>query len=136
MEQNEAIEKLLTEHGIRPTSVRILVWKTISKMHDAFSLADLEAKLLSVDRSSIFRALTLFAEEELLSTVDDGSGQKKYCLATHTGSVNHIHFTCTQCGRTQCLKSTPIPAIELPDDYVIQHTSYVVHGLCPLCSEK
>ena len=65
---------------IKPTSVRILVYMAISEMHDTFSLADLEERLVSVDKSSLFRALTTLSEHHLLHTMEDGSGSMKYCM--------------------------------------------------------
>ena len=56
---------------IRPTAVRQLVWRTVQNIGRAFSLADLEEMLLSVDRSSIFRTLTLFEEHKLLHGFED-----------------------------------------------------------------
>lgn len=54
-ESNDIIAKA----AIRPTSTRILVYKAISELEDTFSLADLEDQLPTIDKSSIFRALTL-----------------------------------------------------------------------------
>ena len=70
----------LQEHGVKPTSVRILVWKECSKSHKAFTLQDMEERLPQMDRSSIFRALRLFTENHLLHEIDDGTGFQKYCV--------------------------------------------------------
>ena len=74
---NDKYIEILSKHGIRPTSVRILVLKAISNYHDTFSLSDLEADLESVDKSSIFRALILFAEHHVVHVMEDGSGSTK-----------------------------------------------------------
>ena len=47
---------ILSRHGVRPTAVRMLVYKALQGFHDTFSMGDLEMALESVDRSTLFRA--------------------------------------------------------------------------------
>ena len=54
--------KLLSRHGIKPTSNRILVVKALAAEDYPSTLTELESHLISVDKSGIFRALTLFRE--------------------------------------------------------------------------
>ena len=77
---NDEIAQHLQNHDVRPTAVRIMIWKTLRDFDYAFPMADLEGLLPTVDRSTIFRALTLFVDHDLLHTLDDGSGEKKYCI--------------------------------------------------------
>lgn len=133
------MEHELIEHGIRPTAVRILVLRSIMEMDGAFCLSDIEADIPSLDRSSIFRALRLFTENHLLHEIDDGSGSCKYCLCrceNHDHHLQHVHFTCTKCGKTFCLTEQIIPAITLPDGFIAEEAEYVVKGICPECSER
>ena len=150
----EEIARHLENHGVRPTAVRILVWRTIVKFDYAFALSDLEAMLPSVDRSTLFRALTLFSEKELLHVIDDGSGQHKYCVCQkhescaehdhccHEGNhehhpheeCQHVHLTCLKCGKTFCLKQQQIPMVEIPEGFEVKHISYIIQGICPRCS--
>lgn len=130
-------EEELQEHGIRPTAVRILVLRSIMEMDGAFCLSDIEADIPSLDRSSIFRALRLFTESHLLHEIDDGSGSCKYCLCrceNHDHHLQHVHFTCTKCGKTFCLTEQIIPAITLPEGFIAEEAEYVVKGVCPECS--
>lgn len=132
-------EEELQEHGIRPTAVRILVLRSIMEMDGAFCLSDIEADIPSLDRSSIFRALRLFTENHLLHEIDDGSGSCKYCLCrceNHDHHLQHVHFTCTKCGKTFCLTEQIIPAITLPEGFIAEEAEYVVKGVCPECSER
>lgn len=133
------MEHELIEHGIRPTAVRILVLRSIMDMDGAFCLSDIEADIPSLDRSSIFRALRLFTENHLLHEIDDGSGSCKYCLCrceNHDHHLQHVHFTCTKCGKTFCLTEQIIPAITLPEGFIAEEAEYVVKGVCPECSER
>lgn len=136
----EEITTLLQDHGIRPTAVRILILRCIEKLHHTFSLADIEAHLLTVDKSTVFRTLTLFAEHHLLHTSDDGSGSKKYCLCRHsescTPSARHSHFHCTICKKTYCLDEVIVPQINTPAGFIVSEMEYTMHGTCPACNKK
>lgn len=137
MKESHTEEEHLQKHGIRPTSVRILVWRAISKKTQTFSLSDVECMLPEMDRSSIFRALRLFSENQLLHEIDDGSGSCKYCLCRcqeHSHHLNHIHFSCIKCGKTYCLEHTIIPQVELPEGFEMREAEYVIKGICPNCT--
>lgn len=130
-------EALLDHAGIRVTAVRILILKAIRRdFQNAFSLADLEASLPSVDRSTLFRTLTTLTEAHLLHEIDDGTGAQKYCLCHHDGTQHcpgHVHLTCIRCHRTYCLTSVEIPSVPLPEGFQAEHAEYVVKGLCAEC---
>ena len=70
------IESLFKHYGVRPTAMRLFIWKQIEQTEHPFSLGDMELWLDTVDKSTIFRTLTLFEEQGLLHSLDDGSGQK------------------------------------------------------------
>ena len=73
-------EQSLINAGVRVTAVRLLIWRQVRHGFDnAFSLSDLEEALPTVDRSTLFRTLTLLADAHLLHDIDDGSGKQKYC---------------------------------------------------------
>ena len=135
MVEMERIEEHLTEHGVKPTAVRILVWEQASRQQETFTLSDMEGWMPHIDRSSIFRALRLFAEHHLLHEIDDGSGQQKYCVCRCTNSqhLNHIHFTCLKCGQTYCLEDYQIPLVQLPEGFDMEDAEYVIKGVCPHC---
>ena len=131
----EKIEEHLTEHGVKPTAVRILVWEQAARQQETFTLSDMEELMPHMDRSSIFRALRLFTEHQLLHEIDDGTGLQKYCVCrcTNSSHLNHIHFTCMKCGQTYCLEDYQIPIVELPDGYEMNEAEYVIKGVCPHC---
>lgn len=130
-------EQMLVNAGVRVTAVRLLVWRTIRhELTDAFSITDLEALLPTVDRSTMFRTIHTLTEAELLHEIDDGSGMQKYCVC-HCDDLQHrrghVHLTCTKCHRTFCLIDVEIPPVALPAGFDVQHTEYVVKGLCKDC---
>ncbi len=133
-------EQILREAGIRVTAVRLLVWRTIHREFSGiFNLAELEQKLPTVDKSTLFRTLGLLSENHLLDTIDDGSGSQKYCIR-HFGDarsgMRHVHFNCRICHQTVCLTDVILPEVTLPEGYTVEDTEYVVKGVCPKCAGK
>lgn len=145
-------EKLLQHFGVRPTAIRMLVWRQIAKTDHPFSLGDMEMWLDTVDKSTLFRTLSLFEEHHLLHSIDDGSGQKKYCrcddsdvcLHHHSEAIHqhshqgckHVHAFCVECQRTFCVRTEQIPLVQMPDGFMVTDINYVVHGICADCQKK
>ena len=65
MNSQDMISRLESK-GIRPTANRILVMKTLMGEQNPQSLSNLERKMVSMDKSSIFRTLTLFLEHDVV----------------------------------------------------------------------
>lgn len=137
---SERVVKKLESRDIKPTPNRLLVLEAVMSSSVPVSLADLEAILGTVDKSSIFRTLNLFLAHHLVHVIDDGSGSLKYevCTGEDECSVDdmHVHFFCEKCHKTICLSSTPIPPVELPEGFVTVSANYIVKGLCKDCSKK
>jgi Fur family ferric uptake transcriptional regulator len=133
-------EHILRNAGIRITAVRLMIWKQIRhSLTGVFSLSDLEEAMPTVDRSTLFRTLTLLSEGHLLHTVDDGSGSQKYCLCHHDDTrqcKGHVHLSCRICHRTYCLTDTTIPPVPLPQGFQVEETEYIVKGICARCAAK
>ena len=103
------------------------------------SLTELEYKILSIDKSGVFRALTLFREHHLVHVIEDGGDGVRYELChSHDGHAEdddqHVHFYCERCHRTFCLTDMPIPTVSLPAGYELHDINYMAKGLCPECS--
>lgn len=124
---------------IKPTSVRILVLKAMQKFNNTFSLRDLEDELQTVDKSTIFRTITLFLEHHLIHGLEDGSGSMKYCLCQNNGECTveelHCHFSCNKCGKTYCLDESAVPVAEIPTGFIVQSINYLLKGTCPKCNK-
>jgi len=128
-------------HGIRPTSNRMLVVREMLHVSEPLSLKQLDNRILTMDRSSIFRVLQVLSASHLLHEIDDGSGAMKYefCIDSnaedemHQHDDEHVHFFCEQCHHTFCLQDTPIPTVSLPEGFSVRSSNYVLHGLCPNC---
>lgn len=137
-------ETLLQLHSIRPTAIRLLVIKSILSLNSTFSLEDLCISMETIDKSTLFRTLSLFEEHRILHSFEDGLGKRKYCLCRNYNhpqtdmknhdACHHIHVTCKVCGRTFCLKHEQIPPIpHLPEGFDVENVNYIIVGVCTHC---
>ena len=138
--EKERLAEFLSSHGIRPTANRILIAEAMEEAGRPVSLIELEDILPTVDRSVIFRTLSLFHEKHLAHSLEDGSEGVRYELCHSSSDAHdddlHPHFYCLVCKRTFCLEGVGIPEIELPSGYKAESANYILKGVCPSCSEK
>lgn len=143
--ESSSPEDIFTLAGVRPTAMRLWVYRTLQQCHHPISLRQMEERMGSADRSTIFRTLTLLLQHHLIHSVDDGTGSLKYeaCTSprhhTHPHELHddlHVHFHCEACQRTFCLPQVGVPQVELPQGVKVYSVNYVVKGLCPLCRAK
>lgn len=139
MNSQDMISRLESK-GIRPTANRILVMKTLMGEQNPQSLSNLERKMVSMDKSSIFRTLTLFLEHDVVHAFEDGRGVLCYELCEEIGACDHhdghIHFYCESCQRSFCMEDIHIPSFELPEGFYPHSISFVIKGECPDCRKK
>lgn len=139
METQYIIHKLEAK-GIKPTANRILVFKALASENTPLSLSNLERLMLSMDKSSIFRTLTLFLEHDVVHAFEDGRGVLNYELCEEDGKCDHhdghIHFYCESCQRSFCMEDIHIPSFDLPEGFFPHSISFVIKGECPECRKK
>ena len=139
MEENK-YTILLDEHDIKPTANRLIVLRTLDGAGRPMSLTELENKIQTIDKSGIFRTLSLFREQHLVHVIEDGGDGVRYELChSHHDEIDddlHVHFYCEQCHQTYCLDHIPVPGIELPEGFIMSSVNYMVKGICPHCAFK
>ena len=113
--------EMLEAHGVKPTANRIVVVKTLAAADRPMSLAELERKILTIDKSGIFRALTLFREHHLVHVIEGGTEGVKYELCH---SHNHEN------------DEDLLPDIVLPEGFDPHSMNLIIKGRCPECSGK
>lgn len=139
MEPNDAAASL-ERKGVKPTANRILVWRALKQSPHPMSLTDLEEALETMDKSSIFRVLTLFLEHDIVHAFEDGRGILNYepcpSQTTCNHSDAHIHFYCESCRKSFCLDDIPLPEFHLKEGFTMHSVSFVIKGECPQCRKK
>jgi Fur family ferric uptake transcriptional regulator len=138
--KEQEIEELLVHHGVRPTANRIVVARALAEAGRPMTLMELEYRILTIDKSGVFRALTLFRDHHLVHLIEDGGDGVRYELcrshSAHEDDDLHVHFFCERCHRTYCLEQTPVPQVEVPDGFMQTSVNYTVKGVCAHCKRK
>ncbi len=132
--------QLLEEHDIKPTANRIVVVEALASSMLPQSLAELERRIQTIDKSNIFRALTLFREQHLVHTIEGGNDGTRYELC-HSHSLDHDddqhpHFYCEVCQQTYCLDGMEVPQLDVPQGFSIRSVNYIIKGICPHCQSE
>lgn len=131
---------MMAQRGIKPTPNRILVLRAMLAATRPVSLPELETILETMDKSSIFRVLGLFARHHLVHAIEDGSGTSKYeaCHGERECTLDdmHTHFYCESCRQTFCFPAIHIPPVTLPEGFVMTSINYMVKGICARCADK
>src|SRR6476469_4143772 len=124
--------------GYQVTAPRRTVAELIGAREGHFTAADLiddaKARRLGIGRATIFRALELFTELNVLERLDLPSGEHAYvpCEPAH-----HHHLVCSVCGRSREVDDHGVQAaleeIERHTGYSIDSHRLELYGRCPRC---
>ncbi|MEM8967498.1 MAG: transcriptional repressor [Bacteroidota bacterium] len=141
-----SVKEILHHHQLRVTSGRCDVIQLFLASSYALSAKDLENQLPQYDRVTLYRTLHTFIEKGILHLIPHDGGLAYFGLsdeirqlltdketATRTHHAEHIHFTCTACGRTKCLPDNLVPEVTLPENYQTSEVALLVKGQCPEC---
>ncbi|MBR2776627.1 MAG: transcriptional repressor [Prevotella sp.] len=138
MDENSCV-RLLEEHGIKPTANRIVVVRALATSMLPQSLAELEQRIGTIDKSNVFRALMLFREHHLVHAIEGSSDGTKYelCHSHDKGHDDdqHPHFYCEVCQQTYCLDYAQVPEIQLPEGFEMTSANLMLKGICPHCKK-
>ena len=138
---SEPLVRALDLAGYRLTGPRRAVAELIAGRRGHVTAADLVAEArsrrLGIGRATIFRALELFTELELVERLDLPNGEHAYveCARAH-----HHHVVCESCGRTteveDCGMQAVAEEVARRSGYRIDTHRLELFGLCPACAER
>lgn len=135
------IESVLKKYNIRPTAIRLLIYKYLKESEVARTLNDIEAAFDRSERTTLYRTIKTFEKKGVVHQIDDGTGIAKYAIdekATASGTSQdlHLHFHCDNCNETSCLTDHKIPHISLPKGFITKDINLVIKGTCDKCSTR
>ena len=135
------IEQTLERFNVRPTAMRILIFKFLAGQNIAVALTDIENTFVKAERTTLYRTLKTFEEKGIVHQIDDGTGITKFALCEPGCNCDidqdlHLHFHCSNCDETVCLTEHKIPDINLPQGYLAEDINLVVKGICDKCSAQ
>lgn len=131
--------ELLEQHGVKPTANRLLVAGVLAGAAHPLSLKEIEESVETIDKSGVFRTLTVFREHHLIHVIEGAENGVRYELchnhSDESDDDQHLHFYCENCKKTFCLE-TPIPDVSLPEGFEAHCGNYMIKGICPKCRTK
>lgn len=143
MDTNQQVIDILMHGEVRPTANRIVVAQLLAASSRPLSLSELEDLSDTLDKSTIFRTLSLFRDHHIVHVIDDGSACPRYelcvCPEHDDNDDRHVHFYCEHCHKSFCLHDIPVPDvanIPLPKGYSATSINYVIKGICAECSSR
>ncbi len=141
MTPSDPLVDALAAAGYRLTEPRRVVAELVAARSRHFTandlIADAQAQDLDVGRATIFRALDLFTELEVLERVDLPNGDHAYvpCLPTH----HHHHVICQRCGKVTEVEDLglgqALAAMEHSSGWRVERHRLELFGCCPRCQE-
>jgi Fur family transcriptional regulator, ferric uptake regulator len=134
-------EDMLRRAGHRATRQRGLILDAVCAGGGHTSMGDVYARARrrdpSLDRSTVYRALKVFVETELVVAADTGDGETMYEIKR---PEQHHHLVCRSCGWEQEIDASMLD--DLVDRVRIQHGFEVVtdhlvlFGFCEQCRQS
>ncbi len=128
--------------GYRLTEPRRVVAELVAGRTGHFTandlLEDAQARDMEIGRATVFRALDLFTELDVLERIDLPTGDHAYvpCLPEH----HHHHIVCDTCGRVTEVEDlglgVAIEQIERRTGWEVQTHRLELFGRCPTCQSS
>ena len=134
---NGQVEEKMREAGLRVTPQRRAVWLAFGEEDDGHLAADevfarARRGLPELSRATVYNTLGAFVEVGMLQAVESRGA----VLYDPNPDPDHHHFRCRRCDR---LYDVPVEGVEGlrisgADEFVVDQTTVLLRGLCPLCS--
>jgi Fe2+ or Zn2+ uptake regulation protein len=131
----------LEEAGYRLTEPRRAVAELVAAREGHFTandiLEDARARDKGIGRATVFRALDLFTELEVLERIDLPSGEHAYvaCEPQH-----HHHIVCEGCGAVTDVADLGLGAaieeIQRRTGWLVASPRLELYGRCPACQAR
>ena len=132
---------VLKEKGLHITDARQKILAAFYKKQGSVTQKDIHLILCKAfDRVTIYRTLELFVEKGIIHVIPSMDHVIRYALIKYSeGSKcyeHHLHFLCEDCGKTICLDTMPVPAMQLPKGFAGKETDVIIKGVCNNCTSS
>ncbi|WP_407427883.1 Fur family transcriptional regulator [Treponema sp.] len=110
--------------------------KTFSAKEIALSLSD-----KNISKSSVYRNLAELENEQKIKRVKkNGTNESFYQFFDNSECKNHIHLSCTKCGKIFHLESVQteklVKDVEEADGFEISKSETTLYGTCRQCTSR
>lgn len=138
MTWTERAKRRLNEAGFRAGAARQKVIELLGGETCAVTALDIDRRLPSVGRASVYRTLEQLEQLELVHRVDVGGEVVAFERIDPGG--HHHHMVCIRCGRLVPFSDAglerAIEAIGERAEFEITAHDVLLRGVCPRCSER
>jgi Fur family ferric uptake transcriptional regulator len=130
---------ILKKNNLSVTTGRKKILELFMDMEGALSHADIEKNTdAAFDRVTVYRTLQTFVDKGIIHQIPTTDNSILYALCRHNCEEghhhdNHVHFICSNCGKTTCLDDVTVPVVKLPDGFKPENSSMIVTGVCSDC---
>jgi Fur family transcriptional regulator, ferric uptake regulator len=133
------LNDILRRKHLSVTDSRKKILSLFLSTKDALAHGDIEKKAgEKFDRVTVYRTLQTFVEKGIIHTIPTADNSIRYALCKECEEGHHhdehVHFVCSNCGRTICLDDVVSPKTDLPDGYIAQDVQVVINGICTDCN--
>jgi Fur family transcriptional regulator, ferric uptake regulator len=139
--ENKDYIQQLHAKGYRVTPQRLIVLDAVCEVggHATIGAIYARVKMLdpTIDQSTVYRALDVLCDAELIVLADMGDEGKIYSIAAEAG---HHHLRCQSCGAVLTMDRAHLDtlreALQAQYGFVLQNDHIVLSGLCADCGKK
>ncbi len=125
----------IEDRGYRLTPTRRVIAGAIEETPDGFTVEQICGRLPDVGRATVYRAVKLFQDAEVICKLALPDGAPRY--AVDTGGRHHHHAICTQCGAVQDFRASTVErvlrAIESDVEGRLTGHRMEIYVTCPAC---
>ncbi len=91
----------------------------------------------NLNKTTIYRALSSFIKSGIIHQAYIKDRTHHYELAHRCSHKQcHPHFTCTNCGQTECITGLSLPLANTKKGHQITRQKVELEGICPNCQTK
>jgi Fur family transcriptional regulator, ferric uptake regulator len=142
MRDGSELTELLRESGNRITEPRLRVWEVLNRSNEHLTVEEIGRQVHGMDptinTSSVYRTLALFAEMGLVRESSFGSDEGARWELAHPD--DHFHLVCRSCGEVNHHEGDLVDQIRDHltggHGFAAEQVDLVVTGLCANCSEE
>lgn len=126
---------LLQKHCLKKTKLRLALLNCFIKAKHAQSYAAIKKSLgVEIDKSTLYRNLSVFEQAGIIHRINDQSGVAKYAFGkAHGHDGNHAHFVCENCQMVYCMEDAMTTQISVPKGFKKKAVQTIVKGICSDC---
>ncbi|NCU38428.1 transcriptional repressor [Candidatus Saccharibacteria bacterium] len=129
------LHQLLSANKLRTTVARQKVFSVLKTAQSPLSIQQLTTLCAPIDRTSVYRTLTLFNKLNIIQVITTG-WKKRYELAGPF-KPHHHHLQCDICQQLIALETPPlekmIQHVANLNSYVLTSHHIELHGICQAC---